>query len=147
MTKKINYIETQYWCIANGATPGTLAFGPLSVSISSASGNPVQANGTVSGAGFGTSITAWLTDGDGDKTFGSATLSPPSNPTSWSASFSPMPAGEYTFTVQVQYQNQTANQSTDVSLSLPPPPPPPAPSPAKRRRQRKRKGASATTPK
>lgn len=137
MTKKINYVETQYWCIANGTPPGTLASGPLSVSISSDSGNPLQANGTVSGAGFGTSITAWLTDGDGDKTFGSATLSPLGTPTKWSASFSPMPAGEYTFTVQVQFGFQTANQSTDVSLALPPPPPPPVPSPAKRRGRRK----------
>lgn len=147
MTKKFNYVETQYWCIANGTPSGTLASGPLSVSISSASGNPVKANGTVSGAGFLTSITAWLTDGDGDKTFGSATLSPLGNPTTWSASFSPMPAGECTFTVQVQYEIQTANQSTDVDIPDPPPPPPPAPSPAKRRQQRKRKGASGTTPK
>lgn len=138
--KKINYVETQYWCIADTTTNGTVASAPLSVSISSASGNPLQANGSVSNAGFGTSITAWLTDGDGDKTFGSATLSPLTDPTSWSASFNPMPAGDYTFTVQVQCGVQTANQSTDVSLSLPPPPPPPAPSPAKRRGRRK--GAS-----
>jgi hypothetical protein len=140
--KKINYVETQYWCIAdtNGyRKPGS---GPLSVTISSASGNPLQANGTVSNAGFGTSITVCLTDSDGDRTYGNGTLSPPADPTSWSASFNPMPSGEYTFKVQVQYDNQTANQSTDVYLPDPPPPPPPAPSPAKRRARRK--GVSAT---
>lgn len=127
MSGKKNYTTTQYWCVGDSEIPRDSDFGQLSVSISSITGD-VEAKGTVTNAGFPTSITVWLTDADGDQTFGTASLSPPDNPTSWSASFIPMPFGEeYSFTVQVQYSNQIANQSTDYTIQSPPPPPPPPP--------------------
>lgn len=83
--------------------------------------NPLSFTVTVSGCSSNPTITAWLTDGDGNQTF--ANVTPPT------VSFGSMPGGNYTLTVQVQCGSSVLTQSQDITL--------PNPSSAERRRARR----------
>ncbi len=121
---KIFYIASEYWrYVANGKKSRNPNIGLMSVSIGlipDPAPNPFSANGGVSGCGQGATITVWLTDANGNQTFGTGTLTQQQDGSwTWSATFPQMPGGDYTFTVQIQYDGQTANASTDVNLSSP----------------------------
>lgn len=116
--KLLVHATTRHWLIADAPSLRKLAMVQLGVAINvpPPTSNPLNASGTISNCCQNPSVQAWLTDGNGDKIFGTVQLSGGPPPTNWSAVFPDLPPGEYTLTVQVQCSNQIVNQTMDVNL-------------------------------
>jgi hypothetical protein len=132
--KKAYYESHEYWVVADARLSDEahkkLWYGHGSIVIINPSGgtgtNPFTANGTAGGIGSGATIYVWLTDQDGNQTYGTATLTappPPPPPAPWTwqtTSFPTVPGGDYYFSVQIQYNNQYF--TTTINVTLPDPP-------------------------
>jgi len=124
-TKTEHYV-LEHWRIADSARDSKKREDrdPLTISITSDAGNPLIVNGIVGGYDpDNTTITVWLTDEDGDQTFGTLDPNPPVLP-NWTATFPELPDGSYTLTAQVQSDNEIVSQTVNVVFQVVAPPPP-----------------------
>lgn len=102
--------QTHWQFVRRGAAPYPLWTMAVTVPPSPLP-NPLQIQVTVTGCADPT-IVAYLTDADGDSTYG--TVSAPPSP--YTVTFPEVPSGDYTLTVQVQCGSDVKNQSQNISL-------------------------------